>query len=189
MADSQIASWHALMDLHASLPGRWTFVGGQMVHPHCAERGISPVRPTDDTDTLLDAKAYPSTLEDFTAGLVEAGFKPLTSDSGRQHRCKKGDAQIDVLISNKLGTRKTDRMITGAPTVGTPGAALVLNRSEDLDIEVAGRVGTVRRPTLLGSLVAKAAAHTPSATERIGIVKTSPCSRPCLAPTIYVTQT
>lgn len=160
MADSQISSWHALMDLHASLPGRWTVVGGQMVHLHCAERQIFPVRPTDDADTLLDVKAYPSILEDFTAGLVTAGFTPLTSGSGHQHRWKRGDAQIDVLISNKLGERKTYRAITGAPTVGTPGAALVLNRSEDLNIEVAGRVGAVRRPTLLGSLIAKAAAHT-----------------------------
>lgn len=160
MIDAQITSWHALMDLHESLPGRWTIVGGQMVHLHCAEREMFPIRPTDDADALLDAKAHPSILQDFTAGLVEAGFKPVTSGSGHQHRWRKGDAQIDVLISNKLGERKSYRTITGAPTVGTPGAALVLNRSEDLDIEVAGRVGTVRRPTLLGSLIAKAAAHT-----------------------------
>lgn len=160
MPDSQAASWHALMDLHESLPGRWTVVGGQMVHLHCAERDTFPVRPTDDADALLDAKAHPTILEDFTAGLVDAGFKPHTSGNGHQHRWTKGDAQIDVLISNKLGERKSYRTITGATTVGTPGAALVLNRSEDLDVEVAGRVGTVRRPTLLGSLIAKAAAHT-----------------------------
>lgn len=160
MPDHQIASWHALMDLHDSLPGRWTIVGGQMVHLHCAERETFPVRPTDDADALLDVKAHPSILEDFTAGLIEAGFKPLTSGSGHQHRWRKGDAQIDVLISNKLGERKTYLTVTGAPTVGTPAAALVLNRSEDLDIQVASREGTVRRPTLLGSLIAKAAAHT-----------------------------
>lgn len=160
MTDSQIASWHALMDLHEALPGRWTIVGGQMVHLHCAERETHPVRPTDDADALLDAKAHPSILQDFTAGLVDAGFTPLTSGSGHQHRWTKGDAQIDVLISNKLGERKSYRTITGAPTVGTPAAALVLNRSEDLNVEVAGRVGTVRRPTLLSSLIAKAAAHT-----------------------------
>jgi hypothetical protein len=160
MPDSLVASWHALMELHESLPGRWTVVGGQMVHLHCAERDTFPVRPTDDADALLDAKAHPSILQDFTAGLVQAGFEPLTSGEGYQHRWRKGDAQIDVLISNKLGERKTYLTVTGAPTVGTPGAALVLNRSEDLDIEVGGRVGTVRRPTLLGSLIAKAAAHT-----------------------------
>lgn len=160
MTDSHIATYNALMDLHESLSGQWTIVGGQMVHLHCAERKTFPVRPTDDADTLLDAKAYPSILEDFTARLVEVGFKPVTSGDGYQHRWRKGEAQIDVLISNKLGERKTYRTITGAPTLGTPAAALVLNRSEDLDIEVGGRVGRVRRPTLLGSLVAKAAAHT-----------------------------
>lgn len=160
MTESQVASWHALMDLHESLPGRWTVVGGQIVHLHCAERGACPVRPTDDADALLDAKAHPSILEDFTAGLVESGFTPITTGSGYQHRWRKGDAQIDVLISNKLGERKSYRTVTGTPTVGTPGAALVLNRSEDLDIAVAGRVGRLRRPTLIGSLIAKAAAHT-----------------------------
>jgi len=131
-----------------------------MVHLHCAERDTFPVRPTNDADALLDAKAHPTILEDFTVGLVDAGFKPHTSGDGHQHRWTKGDAQIDVLISNKLGERKSYHTITGATTVGTPGAALVLNRSEDLAVEVAGRVGTVRRPTLLGSLIAKAAAHT-----------------------------
>jgi hypothetical protein len=160
MANSQEVSWHALMDLHESLPGRWTIVGGQMVHLHCAERGTFPVRPTDDADALLDAKAHPTILEDFTAGLVAAGFEPHTSGDGHQHRWTMGDAQIDVLISNKLGERKVYRTITGATTIGTPGAALVLNRSEDIEVEVAGRIGKVRRPTLLGALIAKSAAHT-----------------------------
>ncbi|MGJ9412889.1 hypothetical protein ACHAAC_09285 [Aeromicrobium sp. CF4.19] len=158
--DSVAESWHALMDLHEALTGRWTVVGGQMVHLHCAEREAFPVRSTDDADALLDAKSHPSILEDFTAGLVDAGFEPLTSGGGHQHRWRKERAQIDVLISNKLGERRTYLTVTGAPTVGTPGAALVLNRSEDIAVEVAGRVGTVRRPTLIGSLIAKAAAHT-----------------------------
>lgn len=156
---AQAASWHALMDLHEALPGRWTIVGGQMVHLHCAERDAFAVRPTDDADALLDVKTHPSVLEDFTAGLVAAGFSPRTSGSGHQHRWRKGDSQIDVLISDKLGDRKTYLTVTGAPTVGTPAAALVLNRSGDLLVEVDGRVGTVRRPTLLGSLIAKGAAH------------------------------
>lgn len=160
MPDDQAASWHVLMDLHEALPGRWTIVGGQMVHLHCAERGASPPRSTDDVDTLLDVKAHPTILEDFTAGLVGASFEPVTSGDGLQHRWRRGSAQIDVLISDKLGTRKTYLTVAGAPTVGTPGAALVLNRSEDVTISVAGRVGTVRRPTLAGALVAKSTAHT-----------------------------
>lgn len=37
---------------------------------------------------------------------------------------------------------------------------MVLARSEDIAIEVGGRTGTVRRPTIVGALIAKAAAHT-----------------------------
>jgi hypothetical protein len=160
MAAYQAAAWHALMDLHESLPEHWTIVGGQMVTLHCAERKAFPVRPTDDADALLDVKASPTILEDFTEGLLQAGFKPVISGSGRQHRWRRGETQVDVLISDKLGNRKKYVTTAGAPTVGTPGAALVLKRSEDIAIDVAGRTGTVRRPTLIGSLVAKAAAHT-----------------------------
>lgn len=121
MTLEQTVSWYALMDMHKTLPGSWTVVGGQMIHLHCAERDTFPMRATDDIDALLDVKARPTILLDFTAGLVKAGFAPDgISAEGHQHRWKNGEAQIDVLISNKLGERKVYETVTGATTVGTP---------------------------------------------------------------------
>ena len=162
MGAALAAAWHALMDLHARLPeGTWTLIGGQMVHVHCAERGTYPRRATDDADALLDVKALPTILYDFTKGLKDLDFSAAgVTPEGHQHRWKKGEAQIDVLIGSNLGERADRRTgVDGGTTLGTPGSAHVLKRSEDIQVKVSGRTGMIRRPTLIGSLIAKAAAH------------------------------
>jgi hypothetical protein len=50
--------------------------------------------------------------------------------------------------------------VHGGTTLETPAAQQALDRSAAVAVEVAGVVGRVRRPSLLGALVAKAAAHT-----------------------------
>lgn len=156
------AAWHALMDLHERLPaGTWTLIGGQMVHLHCAERGTYPRRATDDADALLDVRAHPTILYDFTKALKDLDFGAAgVTPEGHQHRWKKGAAQIDVLIGNHLGEQADLRTgVDGGTTLSTPGSAHILKRSEDIQIKISGRTGTIRRPTLIGSLIAKAAAH------------------------------
>jgi len=59
MLDRQRDAWWALLDLHERMPSGWALIGGQMVHLHCAERGTSPMRPTDDADVGIDVRAYP----------------------------------------------------------------------------------------------------------------------------------
>lgn len=44
-------------------------------------------------------------------------------------------------------------------TIETPGAQQALDRSEAVEVTLDGRTGKIRRPDLLGALVAKAAAH------------------------------
>lgn len=162
MREGQRAGWIALLELRDALPTGWTIVGGQMVHLWCAERGASPVRPTDDLDAVLDVRANPRALHDFTSVLKEMGFESEgESWNGHQHRWARGAAQIDVLIPRWLGERAARRKgVDGGTTLETPGAQQALDRSGDVDVVVEGRPGTVRRPNLLGALVAKAAAHT-----------------------------
>lgn len=50
--------------------------------------------------------------------------------------------------------------VTGSPTLPTAGGTQALQRSEIIAVTVDGREGFVRRPNLVGALVAKAAAHT-----------------------------
>lgn len=159
----QEASWHALLDLHDAVPDAWVLVGGQMVHLHAAERGYQLVRPTDDADAVLDVKLRPTILHDVTATLVEMGFTSAgVSPSGIEHRWNRGEAQIDVLIPQGLGERLRAKVVgvSGSPTVETPAGQIVVDHAELVDVRIGARAATVRRPTLLGALIAKAAADT-----------------------------
>lgn len=160
LSAGQEQAWHALMDLHDLVPTHWPLVGGQMVHLHCAERGGVPVRATDDADAVVDVRAQPDILLTFTAALTELGFSADTAGNGVQHRWKRDQAQIDVLIPEGAGERAQSRGgVQGAPSVAAPGTTQALARSADVRVEVAGREGTVRRPNLVGALVGKAAAR------------------------------
>ncbi|WP_424449031.1 hypothetical protein [Microbacterium arborescens] len=98
MTEAQEHAWVTLLDLHEELPSGWTIVGGQMVHLWCAERGVTMARPTDDADAVLDVRLEPGILYTFTAALKRRGFDAETASSGVQHRWRKDDAVIDVLI-------------------------------------------------------------------------------------------
>lgn len=162
MPPEQTASWHGLLDLHDRLADGWTLIGGQLVHLHCAERGQFPVRPTNDADTVIDVRSDPRMLATFTKTLEDIGFEPAgISAEGLQHRWTRGAASIDVLLPDGIGERASRRAgITGNPTLPTAGGTQALQRSATVAVTVAGREGSVRRPNLVGALVAKAAAHT-----------------------------
>lgn len=65
-----------------------------------------------------------------------------------------------MLIPRHLGAKAAGRRgVSGGTTIETPGAQQALDRSEAVDVALGGRTGVIRRPDLLGALVAKAAAH------------------------------
>jgi len=161
MPREQTASWLGLLDIHERLTEGWTLIGGQLVHLHCAERGHFPVRPTNDADTVIDVRADPKILFTFTKVLSDLGFESagITAE-GRQHRWKRGDASIDVLLPESVGEHASLRQgVTGSPTLPTQGGTQALQRSETIAVTVNAREGSVRRPNLVGALVVKAAAH------------------------------
>lgn len=160
MTPTQAAAWHALFAVHQRLPTGWCLVGGQMVHSLCWEHGITSSRPTEDADAALDVRAHPRMLYDFTSSLADLGYGPDgESWTGHHHRWVNGRAQIDVLIPRFLGVRADSRRgASGGTTIASAGAQGALNRAEPIQVEVAGVVGTVLRPTLQGALFAKAAA-------------------------------
>jgi hypothetical protein len=167
MNEAQKQSWHALMDLYELVNSDWVLIGGQLVHLHCAERGVSPTRPTNDVDTVVNIRASRAMLATFTGALKDLGFAPDTSSDGIQHRWRRNHAQIDVLIPEGVGARAAASTgAGGAPTIPAPGATQALNRSEPMMILAEGRTGTVLRPNLVGALVGKAAARTEIASDR-----------------------
>lgn len=161
MLPAQENAWRGLLEIYARLPDGWCLVGGQLVHLHCWERGYAPNRPTDDADTALDVRARPEILLEFTRTLTEMGFRTAGSNmSGHQHRWIRGDAWIDILIADGLGERGARRRgVTGATTLASPGMQQALDRTEIVDVDLAGIRGRVRRPSLHGALVVKAAAY------------------------------
>jgi hypothetical protein len=161
MPAEQTASWLGVLDLYDHLSEGWTLIGGQLVHLHCAERGQFPVRPTNDADTVIDVRADPKMLHTFTQTLTDLGFEAAgISAEGRQHRWVREKASIDVLLPEGVGIRASERRgVTGSPTLPTAGGTQALQRTEAVAVTVDGREGFVRRPTLVGALVVKAAAH------------------------------
>jgi hypothetical protein len=160
MAPGQEAAWHALLELCEAHPEGWTLIGGQLVHLHCAERGFAPQRPTDDADTVVDARAA-KVLGSVTASLERLDFVAApASAEGLQHRWIRGAAVIDVLIPDGMGERAERRpSITGLPTITAPGGTQALARTQVVEVQVNSRVGKVPRPNLIGALLLKAKAR------------------------------
>jgi hypothetical protein len=99
-------------------------------------------------------------LQTFTSTLQKVGFSSAgASRDGHQHRWLRDQAQVDVLIPSHVGQRAAGRIgVTGGTTVEMPGGQQALDRTEWVAVDVTGRTGLLPRPTLLGALVAKAAA-------------------------------
>ena len=161
LTDRQQQSWLGLLDVAANFPTGWCLVGGQLVQLYCQERGFSPSRPTNDGDVVLDVRAQPNVLRDFTAALAAVGFTSAgVSPEGHQHRWVRDRASLDLLIPQGLGRAAGARTgITGGTTLATPGAQQAIRRSEPVTVQVDKTIGTIRRPNMLGALVAKAAAY------------------------------
>lgn len=127
---------------------------------HCWERGISPARVTNDVDTVLDVKAEPKILSNFTSVLKRIGFSPDNpTPEGHQHRWRRGEAIIDVLIARGVGARGSSRKgISGSTTLETFGGQSALNHSEKIQIVLENKVAIINRPHLMGALIIKSSA-------------------------------
>jgi hypothetical protein len=160
MAEGQEAAWHGLLDLYEVRPDGWTLIGGQLVHLHCAERGYAPPRPTDDADTVVDARAA-HVLGAVTAALAELEFIAAgVSADGIQHRWTREKAVIDVLIPDGMGERAEQQTsASGFPTLAAPGGTQALSRTEVVEVQVGNRRGKVPRPNLIGAMILKAKAR------------------------------
>ena len=160
MTPKQEASWRGILAVSKIVRGGWCLVGGQMVQLWCWERGSEPNRPTDDGDAVLDIRARPRIMKEFTKALVDSGFEPDgESWQGHQHRWTDGTGQIDILLPEGIGARADRKGVRGGTTLETPGAQNVLDRAEALPVSLADDVATVLRPNLQGALLAKSFAY------------------------------
>lgn len=148
-----------LFDLDRDLTEPWVLVGGQMTMLHCLENGIDAYRATDDGDVVLGVWTHRSTLSRATHLVQRRGFEPRQTLDGFGYRYAKGRSVLDLLLPEGLERQRTQpRTATGRPGFAVDGGNQALIRAERLPVRLAGHTGHVRRPSILGALVGKAAA-------------------------------
>lgn len=84
--------------------------------------------------------------------LTGKGFDEAKTGDGYGYRFTRGKTAIDVMLPE--GLDRQDRYPTtasGRPGLSADGGNQALTRAERLPVNIGGRVGHVRRPTLLGA--------------------------------------
>ncbi|GAA2420638.1 hypothetical protein GCM10009856_33130 [Mycolicibacterium llatzerense] len=160
MPAHQSAMWSTLLDFEETDPPPWVLVGGQMTALHLAEHGITVHRPTDDGDVIVGVWTRRDALRTTALYLIGNGFDEAKTSDGYGYRFTRGKTAIDVMLPE--GLDRQDRYpatASGRPGLSAAGGNQALTRAERLPVNIGGRVGHVRRPTLLGALVAKAHAR------------------------------
>lgn len=163
--------WHVLLDLAEQDLDSWMLVGGQMMFLLAAEHSMNLPRFTADIDIVVDVRTRPRGTEWLATWLLDQGFGlDGVSPDGIAHRFVRattagvGQVQFDVLGPEGVGGRASLFTVPPSRTVQAPGSAQAFHRSSvvPVTIDASGgrpaRTGRVRRPDVLGALVAKAAA-------------------------------
>jgi len=159
MAAGQEAAWHAILDLEAGLDAHWCLIGGQLVTLLCAEHERTVHRPTDDGDIVLGVWLRRDALRQASRLLGANGFTEDATHDGYGYRYRRGEASIDLLLPEEINRQQdVPTTTTGRRGLEVPGGNQALIRAERVPVRLGERVGYVRRPNLLGALVAKAAA-------------------------------
>lgn len=158
-SDAHRASWWGLLELAGAFPHGWVLVGGQMVLLHAREAGVAPHRTTTDVDVVVDVRVAPRQIAATCTFLQQQGWRGEgPSAMNIAHQFTRSGGIIDVLAPEGLAPSTDLRTFAGGRTIQAPGSRQALGRAEQVTVTVAGRTGTIWRPTLLGALIGKAAA-------------------------------
>ena len=149
--------WPALIDIAEAVPEGWVLVGGQMVLLHAIENDAPWPRVSLDLDVIVNARVV--AIPAFVSRLVALGFHvDGMSPEGLAHRYRRGDASIDVLAPDGLGSRANLTTSRPGRTLQVPGGTQALQRVELVDVRHHDRTGVVPRPSLLGAIIGKSCA-------------------------------
>jgi hypothetical protein len=159
MPAGQQAAWNAVLDLEENLTAHWCLIGGQMIALISAEHGFLKSRPTTDADIVVGVWIEREALKQASRVLDERGFAEDQTYDGYGYRYQRGDASVDLLMPEGISDQNTiPRTTTGRRGLEVDGGNQALMRAEKIPVQLGQRTGYVRRPNLLGALVAKAAA-------------------------------
>ncbi|MFF0062099.1 nucleotidyl transferase AbiEii/AbiGii toxin family protein [Streptomyces sp. NPDC005279] len=158
-----VGLWGTLLDLSEKVTESWTLIGGQMVLMHGLEHDRTPPAASLDLDVLADVVSQQQSLRLLVAALEELGFRSAgVSPQGKAHRYKRdgdvGELVVDLLAPDNLGKRADLTTTPPGVTLEVPGGRQAMQRSESVGVQLGERRGVIRRPSLLGAIVGKAAA-------------------------------
>lgn len=153
--------WDALLDIADVMGDSWTLVGGQMIFLHSVERRVPPPRISRDLDLVVDVRVRPKALPRMAETLTSLGFEAShhAGMAGSVRRFERGDVPVDILAPEGAGKRVDLRLVGTLDAIEIRGGTAALLRSEDVDIDHAGRVGRIRRPDLAGAIIIKCEAR------------------------------
>lgn len=156
--------WHVLLDLSEQVPNAWSLIGGQMVLLHGLEHSRTPPAASADLDVLADVQSDQQSLRRLVAALEQLGFSPagMSPQGNLLHRYQRGAESeqlvVDLLAPDNLGPRADLTTTPPGRTLEVPGGRQAAQRTESVGVHLGPRAGRIRRPSLLGAIVAKAAA-------------------------------
>ena len=150
------STWEAITELATFIRlDRWAIVGGQMVAIHAALAGVEPPRVTDDGDVVVDVRVFGrQAMRDVASTLTSIDFKSSESPEGVT-RFERGHARIDLLAPEGIGANA--ETIPPGYAIQAPGTTQALDRTVHVVVDWGNGQVTVRCPSLLGAIIAKAA--------------------------------
>jgi hypothetical protein len=165
MTPAQEESWKVLLEFYVELPAGWCLIGGQMVWLLALERGVEPIRVTEDVDVVVDIRVDQGAITRLCAWLESRGFEleGINTD-GVGHRYVSstyegpGKVMFDVLAPDNMGERADLTTSPPARTVSAPGTRVALDDIQPVEIVLREQHGRVLRPSLLAAILVKAAA-------------------------------
>lgn len=158
LTEDQERVWRSIIEFSRRMTAKWTIVGGQMAQLHAWQRHLAPARTTTDIDAGLGFRESPAVGVGATRVLADMGFAPgQPAPDGPAVRWVRGNENIEVLIPWGAGRDHAD--VNGARLLESHGIQQALERTEHVLLTLPdGSQGLIPRPTLLGAVVAKAAA-------------------------------
>jgi len=153
--------WAAVLDVADQRPHGWTLIGALMVMLHEHEAG-TPTRPaTADADAVVDARGATDATRTMATLLQDQGWELDTAhvdSGGHGYKFVREGLEFDVIAPEGMGERAD---LTTVPPLRAPqlaGTRQALDRTQQVLVDLDGRVAAIPRPDLLGALVVKACA-------------------------------
>ena len=144
---------------------QWCLIGGLMVEILLISRGVQMLRPTDDGDIIGDVVADRSVLRKLGRALIDMGFEELPAgragNIGVRFREPTSGAFIDVLAPDtSLRLRRVVPTQSDKRALEAPGTDVAIETATEVSVAYAVDEPplTIRVPSLLGAIYAKATA-------------------------------